>query len=130
MNAPLLGRVLAAAALVLVAGCGKVPPSAPGNTAAPAIGAPPIVPPTASESVSQANAGVTVFGTIKEADWYMVVTSPNNVKPLIIWSESKAECDVNVVDFNLKSIVSDAKGEAAKAWCVKGKDLRSRFKIS
>ncbi len=130
MTAPLHGRVLAAAALALLVGCGKAPSPASRGTVGPAIIATPLAPPVAPEEVHQANAGVTIFGAIKEADWYMVVTSPNNVKPLIIWSESKTECDANVVDFNLKSIAPDAKGEAPKAWCMTGKDLRSRFKIS
>lgn len=129
MNSSIYCNVLAAAAVMLAGGCAKSPAPAgatPQVHAAPAA----VLSSSAPGVVPTPNPGVTVFGAVKEADWYMVVTSPNKVKPLIIWSESRTECDVYVADFNLQSVVPDAKGEAPKAWCMLGKDLRSRFDIS
>lgn len=110
----IIPAVLAMAAVL--SGCGKQP-VAPAAQSAPVIEA----------SGHPKNASATVLGAIKENDWYMVVSASGSVKPLVIWSESKAACERDVGEFSLKAVDPSSKAEPPKSWCMLGKEIKAKL---
>lgn len=80
-----------------------------------------------NSQLSASNA--TVFGRIIDTDWYMIVAGAAGVKPLVIWSPSKPECDSTAAEFNLKSVDPNRSDEPPKAWCTTGYELRTKHNI-
>lgn len=109
------GLIVVFAAL---AGCGK-------QTVAPA---PQDAPAIATDGQPK-NVNATILGAVKDNDWYMVVSAPGNAKPLVIWSESKEACDRDVGEFSLKAVDAASKVEPPKAWCLLGKEIRSKLGV-
>jgi len=75
------------------------------------------------------NANATVLGAVKEGDWYLVVSAPGSAKPLVIWTESKPACERNVGEFSLKAVDPSSNAEPPKAWCMQGREIRSRLGV-
>lgn len=115
-------KLMMAAAVVLtaaLAGCGKHAAAPQAVAVAPAQVAAPEVPKAAK---------VSFFGSLNDAAWYFVVTSPNpNTKPLAIQVDSKESCDRTAIKFSLKAVDPAAKSEPPKSWCLSGKDLRAQL---
>ena len=113
------GKFIVPAVVALAAvlsGCGKQP-AAPAAQSAPAI-----------EAYGQPkSANATVLGAIKANDWYMVVSAAGSVKPLVIWSESKAACERDVGEFSLKAVDPSSKAEPPKSWCMQGKEIQAKL---
>lgn len=80
-----------------------------------------------AQSTKAANA--TVFGQITDDGWYMVAAGTRGVKPLVIWTRARSDCETSAAEFNLKSVDPSGPGEPAKAWCAQGRDLRGQLKI-
>lgn len=116
-----------ASALVLLAvlsGCGKQ------------AGAPQVAMPQASAGqtkdaqVTVAGAA-TVLGALNDDDWYVVISPQDRrVKPLVVQAPSKPDCDRSVAEFSLKAVNPAAPdAEPPKAWCLVGKDVRTRLGV-
>lgn len=75
------------------------------------------------------NENATVLGVVKEDGWYLVVSAPGSAKPLVIWTESKPTCERNVGEFSLKAVDPSSSAEPPKAWCIQGKEIRSRLGV-
>lgn len=109
----------AVALIAAVAGCGRHAAAPLAVAAAPAPVDTPEVP---------KDAKVSFFGSLNDAAWYFVVTSPNpNTKPLAIQVDSKESCDRTAIKFSLKAVDSASKSEPPTSWCMSGKDLRAQL---
>jgi hypothetical protein len=109
------------ALIVTLAACGKQTVGAEGpaqSLSGPAAGA----------GLSIAAGKATVLGALNESDWYMVVSAQDNTKkPLVIWTKSKSACDQNMAEFSLKTIDPTSQVEPPQAWCMIGRDVRSKL---
>lgn len=114
------------ATMVVLTACGRqaITPHAP----APA----PARPATAAaqaQAPAPAADDVALFGSLNDADWYMVVKGKDAVKPIVIQAESKSACELNVAEFSLKSMAPhDGAGRSA-AHCLVGRDVRSQLGV-
>jgi hypothetical protein len=117
-------QLMMAGAIALTAalsGCGKhaAAPQAVAAAPAPASVAAPEVPKSTK---------VSFFGSLNDAAWYFVVTSPNpNTKPMAIQVDTKESCDRTAIKFSLKAVDPASKSEPPKSWCMSGKDLRAQL---
>lgn len=115
-------KLMIAAAAVLtatIAGCSK-------HAASPQAAA--VAPAQAGATEVPNAAKVSFFGTLNDAGWYFVVTSPNpTTKPLAIRLDSKESCETTSVKFSLKAVDPASKSEPPKGWCMLGKDLRAQL---
>lgn len=82
-------------------------------------------------AASQPGAGkATVLGALNDVDWYMVVAPQDTrKKPIVIWTGSKTACDRNVAEFSLKAVDTASAAEPPEAWCLIGKDVRTKLGV-
>lgn len=121
-------KLVTAASLAIIVGltaCGQqaITPHAPVpvQSSAPA----PVLP-----SAAQAPAAddVAIFGSLNDADWYMVVKGKEAAKPIVIQADSKSACELNVAEFSLKSMTPH-EGAAPAARCMVGSDVRLQLGV-
>lgn len=102
-----------------LAGCSRHP-------AAPQAAA--VAPAQVSASEVPKATKVSFFGSLNDAAWYFVVTSPDpKTKPLAIQVDSKESCDRTAIKFSLKAVDPASVSEPPKSWCMSGKDLRAHL---
>lgn len=123
MNQNAKFMIAAAVALTTaLAGCGRHAAAPQAVATAPVQATAPAAP--AAPKIAKAS----FFGTLNDAGWYFVVTSPNpSTKPLVILVDTKESCDRTVIKFSLKAVDPASKSEPPKAWCMLGKDLRAQL---
>ena len=114
-----IGVACAIALIASLAGCGKKVSSPPEQT-----------PQQREVQALHANINATFFGAVRDADWYLIISSPESAKPLVIWSGEKEVCIQDSSEFALKSVDMTSVTEPPRAWCLKGRELRARFGIS
>lgn len=114
-----IGVACTIAMVAVLAGCGK------------RVASPPEPSPLQREvQALQANQNAIFFGAVRDEDWYLIISSPESAKPLVIWSGEKGVCLQDSSEFALKAVVTSPGTESPRAWCVIGRELKSRLGIS